>query len=124
MWDYNVHKRITMKQHLTPEQTAKLIELGFEKPKYHYAPLPKNSTRLDWWENKEKVYTIGELIEMLPDYINGNFVNWKIDTTRGDVKWSVGWDCFETGQFQWIRTTELVDVLYEMIADLKEKGKL
>ena len=116
-----------MKQYTTPEQTAKLIELGFERPKNTvYTQVAKRNIGygIVEWEDagEEGSYSIGELIEMLPDYINGNFVNWEIHTTRGDVKWSVGWDCFETGQFQWIRRTELVNALYEMILKLKEEG--
>lgn len=54
-----------MKQYTTPEQTAKLIELGFEKPKMA-APA------LKWVDGEptfEPQYTIGELIEMLPRII-------------------------------------------------------
>ena len=109
-----------MKQYTTSEQTDKLIELGFA--------YPKSCSGFSLDETKDAVfyydYSIGELIEMLPDYINGNFVNWKIQTTRGDVKWSVGWDCFETGQFKWIRATELIDALYEMCVKLKEEGEI
>ena len=113
-----------MKQYTNEIQTAKLIKLGFEKPKNERLVLDVANESSPSIQNivKRQDYSIGELIEMLPDYINGNFVNWKIDTTRGDVKWSVGWDCFETGQFQWIRTTELVDALYDMVVKLKEEG--
>lgn len=105
-----------MKQYLDEQQTAKLMDLGFEKPKGGHCIRRGNEIVIDI------NFSIGELIEMLPDYINGNFVNWKIQTTRGDAKWSVGWDCFETEQFQWIRTTELIDALYTMILGLKEEG--
>ena len=53
-----------MKQYTTPEQTAKLIELGFEEPKMA-APA------LKWVDSEptfEPQYTIGELIEMLPEF--------------------------------------------------------
>lgn len=57
-----------MKLYIDAQQTAKLIELGFEKP--------KSSHR--YWRGNELVinnnYSIGELIEMLPDeiYVDGN----------------------------------------------------
>ena len=114
-----------MKQFTSIEQTAKLIELGFEKPKGWYIDGVTNNVKLYVNIDQDPMmfnYSIGELIEMLPNYINGNFVNWKIQTTKGDVKWSVGWDCFETEQFQWIRATELIDALYAMIVKLKEEG--
>lgn len=52
-----------MKQFTTPEQTAKLIALGFEKPRF---------ATMFWRDNKEVTeinYTIGELLEMLPPTI-------------------------------------------------------
>ena len=54
-----------MKQYTTQDHTAKLIELGFEKPKMA-APA------LKWVDGEptfEPQYTIGELIEMLPPKI-------------------------------------------------------
>lgn len=47
-----------MKQHTTPEQTAKLIELGFEKPTMKNIPTPEGEINEEW-------YSIGELIEIL-----------------------------------------------------------
>ena len=53
-----------MKQFTTPKQTAKLIELGFEKPK----TLVDKYYDFDTEAYAEvKVYSIGELIEMLPN---------------------------------------------------------
>lgn len=110
-----------MKQYTNETQTAKLIELGFSNPESLTGDY--NITDNGDMESIEMkcAYSIGELIEMLPDYINGNFVNWKIQTTRGDVRWSVGWDCFETEQFRWIRATELIDALYDMVVSLNEE---
>ena len=55
-----------MKQHTTPEQTAKLIELGFEKPKASHR----------YWRENELIinnnYSIGELIEMLPNVVESD----------------------------------------------------
>lgn len=63
-----------MRQYTTPEQTAKLIELGFEKP--------KSATTISWdmpeddspFINANSIefeyqYSIGELIQMLPPTI-------------------------------------------------------
>ena len=52
-----------MRQFTTPEQTAKLIELGFEKPK-GLADVEPSSGK---WVRE--AYSIGELIEMLPPTI-------------------------------------------------------
>lgn len=52
-----------MKQFTTPEQTAKLIALGFEKPKGLADAEPSSGK----WVRE--TYSIGELIEMLPPTI-------------------------------------------------------
>lgn len=56
-----------MRQYTTPEQTAKLIELGFEKPKGWCAE--GISSLLHMYKHREDDegfnYSIGELIEML-----------------------------------------------------------
>lgn len=54
-----------MKQHTSESQTAKLIELGFEKPKSSVeCELPKGDWRIGA-VGIRKAYSIGELIEML-----------------------------------------------------------
>lgn len=53
-----------MKQYATTEQTAKLIELGVEKPKYEC--LETTLRGVEKWNNIQCNYSIGELIEMLP----------------------------------------------------------
>lgn len=52
-----------MRQFTTPEQTAMLIELGFEKPKGLADAEPSSGK----WVRE--AYSIGELIEMLPPTI-------------------------------------------------------
>ena len=56
-----------MKQYLSPEQTAKLIELGFEKP---YRPDLDLVETYGYSVDAERNYSIGELIEMLPPIID------------------------------------------------------
>lgn len=55
-----------MKQYTTPEQTAMLIELGFEKPCSIASVEPIYGMG---GISVAKAYTIGELIEMLPPTI-------------------------------------------------------
>ena len=104
-----------MKQYLSPEQTAKLIELGFEKPK---------GSHIYWLENVLVIdtnYSIGELIEMLPDEIcvDGNTYSKVIDKT--DV-------CYYSWELEVYAISicdvqeELIDNLYDMILKLKEEG--
>ena len=54
-----------MKQFTTPEQTAKLIELGLPKPKSEVKA--EQAWEYAWYN---PAYSIGELIEMLPPHID------------------------------------------------------
>ena len=85
-----------MKQYTTPEQTAKLIELGFEKPRLLYFG---NNTIGDY------AYSIGELIEMLPLNRIEFDIRTYVDTTRG-----LFYD------------EELIDALFKACVKLKEEG--
>lgn len=101
-----------MKQYLTPEQTAKLIELGLPKPKMA-APA------LKWVDGEptfEPQYTIGELIEMLPGRING--IDLTIDRYYAFEQWHIYYDVSQ----YFTKQTELIDALYDMIVKLKDDG--
>ena len=102
-----------MKQYLSPEQTTKLIELGFEKPKGLADAEPSSGK----WVRE--AYSIGELIEMLEEFAsivisysyqkNGYYVRVIIPKREG-------------GGMYRISRIELVDALYDMIIMLKEEG--
>lgn len=106
-----------MKQYTTPDQTAKLIELGFEKPKMA-APVLK-------WVDGEPTfvpqYTIGELIEMLPKSVWTDDNNWPLMISvcvyDSDIPWSVSY-IYSDG----FMNIELIDALYDMVVKLKEEG--
>lgn len=91
-----------MKQYTTSEQTAKLIELGFMEP-------------IGSWETSDNVYSIGELIEMLPAKIDGTYCN--IDRC-GQRSWVISYD----PMIYCCNCAELVDALYDMVVKLKEEG--
>ena len=101
-----------MKQYTTPEQTAKLIELGFEKPKMA-APA------LKWVDGEptfEPQYTIGELISFLPLTIQwtprvilGNGIEYSFVTEGSELYYCKAHN-------------ELIDNLFDMIVKLKEEG--
>lgn len=98
-----------MKQYTTPEQTAKLIELGFKKPKMA-APA------LKWVDGEptfEPQYTIGELIEMLPTIVD-DFTLW-IGRDERSNQWFVKYHPRTL-----VADEELIDALYDMIVKLKE----
>lgn len=108
-------KVVKMKQNTTPEQTAKLIELGFEKPKMA-APA------LKWVDGEptfEPQYTIGELIKMLPK-MSSKHIRY-VATKRAwiadvDVLGKQG-RCHRGAYYK-----ELIDALFDMIVKLKEEG--
>ena len=104
-----------MQQYTTPDQTAKLIELGFEKPK---------SKVLFEVGNDELGYTysIGELIEMLPTAIEiGD--GYALSIYHNRAEWMVSYD--DNGVYLPIYSTdkdELIDALYNLCVKLKDEG--
>lgn len=108
-----------MRQHTTPWQTNRLIELGFEEPKYEC--FDKTLRGVEKWNNIQDNYSIGELIEMLPDeiYVDENTYSKVIDKT--DV-------CYYSWELETYAISicdvqeELIDNLYDMILKLKKKG--
>ena len=107
-----------MKQYLSPEQTAKLIELGFEKPKNEV----KAEQAGDYaWYNP--AYSIGELIEMLPRVIsNKKFDYATINIFHDTINWVVGY--VDTNDIMRFITSdiEFIDALCTMCRKLKEEG--
>ena len=100
-----------MKQHTTPEQTARLIELGFEEPKASHRYFEGNTLHIN------NNYSIGELIEMLPDKIDGR--NLVFERYVKLEKWLV---CYEVCLGVYSMSAELCDALYEMAVKLREEG--
>lgn len=105
-----------MKQYTTPEQTSKLIELGFEKPK----SIEKIIYTEQYGCGYKTAYSIGELIEMLPQIIefgeNSLLHPLRVLPTVGGG-WAISY-CKEYDE----RNNELIDALYDMIVKLKEEG--
>lgn len=106
-----------MKQYLTPEQTAKLIELGFEKPS------PSFYQNGATWIQCEGNYSIGELIAIMPQTIN---VFYDLHILISHKGWWVLYGLIGDGDMWSIEhevyRTDLVDALYGMIVKLKEEG--
>lgn len=123
-----------MKQYTTPEQTAELIKLGFEKP--------KTATSISWdtpeddspFINANSIefdyrYSIGELIEILPIYCWYRYGDREF---RAQIqikfylsRWHIVYLKFEEdhcGHLYDCGSDELIDALYNMIVRLKEEG--
>lgn len=101
-----------MKQYTNESQTAKLIMLGFEKPKSSVeCELPKG----DWRIGQVgicKAYSIGELIEILDS------VNETVHCRFGGVKANL----VSTNSGYEKIGGELIDLLFDLCVKLKEEG--
>ena len=114
-----------MRQYTNESQTAKLIELGFEKPKrtFTFKLIEYNDVKTDI-DIPVSNYSMGELIEMLP---TDNNIGWNIRkrnsiTDISKTQYSV---IVDVNMFLSAYTTEsekLIDALYDMIVKLKEEG--
>lgn len=102
-----------MKQYTTPEQTAKLIELGFE--------MPKSIERVIYTEQYgcgyEAAYSIGELIDFIPDTGNEFMRNRQI---FGQGVRFYGEHCI----YDFDEEVELIDNLFNLVVRLKENGEI
>jgi len=104
-----------MKQYTNKDQTAKLIELGFPKPK------PSFYQNGATWIQCDGNYSIGELIEFLPKRIDSGL----IDFFFGRIEWFIRYeDRHEMPPLtlkQWL-SRELIDALFCACVTLKEEG--
>ena len=102
-----------MKQYLDQQQTAKLIELGFEKPKNRLVKQRFDRSTSSWIVvGEEGDYSIGELIEMLDKVGVTTYIRFggarAISLSNNKGREMLG------GQ--------LIDLLFVMIVELKEEG--
>ena len=102
-----------MKQYLSLEQTAKLIELGFERPRCLH--------------NCELAYNVGELIEMLPEAIcqsNDEDTHYFLSIETDSCLWKV----FYEDECEYVLCStygvNLTDALYDMLTMLKKEGTI
>ena len=105
-----------MRQYTNESQTAKLIELGFEKPR---VAMPK----FEWKDGEPQFhYTIGELIEMLPDVVESEDSEYATLQMYFDLfNWIIEYTGVEKTEYA-TSAIELIDALYDMIVKLKEEG--
>ncbi len=112
-----------MKQYLTPEQTAKLIELGFKKPKSIISAMAYmedfvSEPCLDC----ERAYSIGELLSFLSPIIPQGY-GYYINITHDSVSWVIDYKQYGDSQYKYIVSdVELIDVAFAMVVKLKEEG--
>ena len=103
-----------MKQYTTPEQTAKLIELGFTQPKTKL-PFEVANDELGY------TYSIGELIGMLPNVVESEDSEYATLQMYFDLfNWIIEYTGVEETEYA-ISAVELIDALYDMIVKLKDE---
>lgn len=108
-----------MKLYTNKDQTAKLIGLGFEKPSTTIVkeePIYISRGSIIVWKPiaEEGAYSIGELIEMLPEF------SCIYDLTNMHTMKR----CWYVGHISTLNVSadELIDALYDMVVKLKEEG--
>lgn len=99
-----------MKLYTTQDQTTRLIDLGFEKPKSEV----KEQTFDDWYIRT--AYSIGELLSFLPltiqwtpRVIKGSTIEYSFETEGSELYYCNAHN-------------ELIDNLFDMCILLKEEG--
>lgn len=104
-----------MKQYTTPEQTAKLIELGFEMPQNRIVKQRFDRSTSSWIVvGEEGDYSIGELIDFIPDTGNEFMRNRQI---FGQGVRFYGEHCI----YDFDEEVELIDNLFNLVVRLKEE---
>jgi hypothetical protein len=106
-----------MKQYLSPEQTAKLIELGFEQPK----SIEKVTYIEQYGCGYETAYSIGELIEMLPEAIcesKDDDYHYFLSIETDSLTWKVFYESEDEVTLCSTFGVELVDALCSMLTIL------
>lgn len=106
-----------MKQYTDESQTAKLIELGLEKPK----SIEKIIYIEQYGCGYETAYSIGELIKMLPEAIcrsNNDDIHYYLTIYNDAMDWNIAYRDSDD-ELCHIVADELIDALYDMIIMLK-----
>lgn len=115
-----INGNLIMKMYLNEQQTAKLIELGFENPKSEVeCDLPKGDWRIGA-VGIRRAYSIGELLSFLPTKIES-----EEDDFMASFQMTADWELYYTTYsdiFYYVNNNELIDALYNMILRLKEEG--
>lgn len=102
-----------MKMYTNRDQTAKLIELGFEKPKGLADAEPSSGK----WVRP--AYSIGELLSFLPLSFNND------DYYARTIRASKVMYCdpyLDWIEVEWIKHEELIDNLFDACVELRENG--
>lgn len=108
-----------MKQYTTPEQTAKLIELGFvPKVEIKEVRVVHSKVKID----HDCYFAIGELLSFLPKSIKVNDLYFTLCIHSSTHYWIVEYADISFGTQARLYKKELIDALFAEIVMLKEEG--
>ena len=111
----NINGNLIMKMYLNEQQTAKLIELGVDKPKGSHS----------YWRGNELVininYSIGELLSFLPTSYGGD--DYYSLTIRGSKVMYCD-PYLDWIEAEWGKHEELIDNLFDACVELKKEGTI
>ena len=115
-----------MRQYTTSDQTAKLIELGFEKPKrtFTFKLIEYNDVKTDI-DIPVSNYSMGELVSFLPPSLPIAPYNPPLSINYDNV-WHIYYGVQEEYSWEttiWVESKrkEFIDAVYDMIIRLKKK---
>ena len=114
-----------MKQYLSPEQTAKLIELGFKKsPKKGFLFQSNIGDCHTDLMLAEENYSIGELIELIPPIFTNKYnCDCYLNITHDSANWTVDYTVSGVERpYIIVGEIEFIDALFTMILKLYETG--
>lgn len=113
-----------MKQYTDKDQTAKLIELGFPRPRFNF-PMEDNK-HPDYvdedgilWSLAES-YSIGELIEFLPTSFSKKDKYFHLDIFPARSGWFILYATYNKEEYHRNFKRELIDALFCACVTLKE----
>lgn len=111
-----------MKQYTNQDQTEKLIELGFPKPKHSSSVEEFNGKG---WAGHIRVtfdYSIGELIEFLPKSFSKKDKYFHLDIFPERSGWFILYATYNKEEYHRNCKIELIDALFCACVTLKEEG--
>jgi hypothetical protein len=110
-----------MKLYTNSEQTAKLVELGFEEPKHTFTfkLIEYNDVKTDI-DIPVSNYSMGELVSFLPQSMDFDDGKWALSIEADPFKVNGTWWVFYESSF-YTESAELIDAIFAMIVKLKEK---
>ena len=108
-----------MKQFLDRHQTAKLIELGFEKPKGEV-----RSERGPFSSDARSAYGVGELVGMIPPIFTNKYKHdCYINITHDSANWIIDYTVSGVERpYIIVGEIEFIDAIFAMILKLYETG--